>query len=229
MEYYTRVKSADGGKVEWCSCVNIESVYETKETDLLSKKELRKEILARRDALSVEERQEKSARISKQVIEQIGFQNATKVLLFSSFKSEVDAEAIFREAKRHNKDVYYPKVIGKEMEFYQVDTENDLIEGYRGIREPESDPNKKFVPNVEDMIFVLMPGAAFDGEGNRIGYGGGYYDKYLQRLEEELPSKNICKVAVAYECQMVENGSIENEIHDIKPDYIITEDRFICS
>ncbi len=194
---------------------------------MISKKELRKEILARRDALSEKERKEKSARISKQVIGQMAFQNATKVLLFSSFKSEVDTEDVFREAKRLNKDIYYPRILDKEMEFYFVNETTEFEISSFGVKEPKADERKRFVASVEDKIFVLMPGVVFDEKRNRIGYGGGYYDKYLQRLEEKLPSKNICKVAVAFECQMVENGSIESEIHDIKPDYIITEDRCI--
>lgn len=194
---------------------------------MISKKELRKEVLARRDALHEKERQEKSARISKQVTEQDVFQKADKILLFSSFKSEVDTTYIFREARRLNKDIYYPKVLGKEMEFYLVDETTQFETSNFGINEPKIDKAKKFVPSMEDRIFVLMPGVVFDENGNRIGYGGGYYDKYLQQLERKLPKERICKTAVAFECQMVETSVIKSEEHDMKPDYIITEDRKI--
>lgn len=193
---------------------------------MISKKELRKEILARRDALSSEERQQKSTLICKQVIEQKEFQTADKVLLFASFKSEVDTIDIFKEARRLRKDIYYPRVIGKEMEFYEVYTQEELREGYRGIREPEANPCRKISLHADDRIFVLMPGVAFDESGNRIGYGGGYYDKFLQQLELRLSQKNIYKIAIAYECQIVEVGMIENEEHDVKPDFIITEESF---
>lgn len=194
---------------------------------MVSKKELRKEILARRDALSEKERREKSTRISKGVTEQEEFQKANKVLLFASCKSEVDTMEIFDVARINNKDIYYPKVIGKEMEFYQIHSKEELLEGYRGIYEPESNPNKMFVPQLKDKIFVLMPGAVFDEDGNRIGYGGGYYDKYLQQLENIVPRENIWKTAIAFECQMVEKGKIPIEKYDIKPDYVITEGRGI--
>lgn len=194
-----------------------------------SKKELRKEILRLRDALSLEERREKSHIIAEKVIAQKAFKEADKILLFASYKSEVDTAKIFETVQKLSKDVYYPKVMGEEMEFYKVEREADLIEGYCGIREPEATPNKKFIPQPNDKICVIMPGAVFDKEGNRIGYGGGYYDKYLQWLESfyvediEKTDKHIYKIAVAFECQLVEVGQIASDQHDIKVDFIVTE------
>lgn len=194
---------------------------------MVSKKELRKEVLARRDALSEQERQTKSAQIAKRVIEQEEFKEADKVLLFASYKSEVDTAEIFDAVQALSKDVYYPKVIGEEMEFYLVKSEDELTEGYRGICEPEANPNKQLKLNAEEKVFILMPGAVFDECGNRIGYGGGYYDQYLQQMETKISKENLCKTAIAFECQIVESGVIKTEEHDIKPDYIITEDRVI--
>lgn len=195
---------------------------------MIEKRELRKEILKVRDALSAEERRQKSEQITRRVIEQNKFQNANKVLLFSSFRSEVDTEAIFKEAKRLNKDIYYPRVIGQEMEFYLVNETTEFEVSRFGIKEPKVDDKKVFSASEEDKVFILVPGAAFDEDGNRIGYGGGYYDKYLEQLEEKISDQKICKIAVAFECQMVEKGKIYSESYDIKPDYIVTEDRVIA-
>lgn len=186
-------------------------------TKLKSKKELRKEILQLRDALTEEERREKSHIIAEKVIAKNEFLEADKVLLFASYHSEVDTYEIYQAARVSGKFVYYPKVIGKEMEFYIVEKEEDLVEGYRGIREPEAIPEKKFIPQPNDRICVIMPGAVFDEDCNRIGYGGGYYDKFLQKLQDF----SVCKVAVAFDCQMVEKGLIPAELYDIKPDYIV--------
>lgn len=194
-----------------------------------SKKELRREILQRRDALDAEERKIKSAQITEQICQMKEFIEADKVLLFASYKSEVDTTEIFKAAQRLRKDIFYPKVIGKEMEFYKIKTKADLIEGYRGILEPEANPAQKFVPITKEKICILMPGAVFDSEGNRIGYGGGYYDKFLYQLEtimkneDATPSQQICKMAVAFQCQIVDVGSIICQDHDIKVDYIVTE------
>lgn len=198
-----------------------------------AKQELRKEILQRRDALTLEERREKSHQIAEKVISQKEFIEADKVLLFASYKSEVNTSEIFGVAKRLSKDIYYPKVVGKEMEFFKVESEDDLLEGYRGIREPQMSLERQFRPSSTDKICVIMPGAVFDEAGNRIGYGGGYYDKFFHQLEEEFQWEEACseecvyKLAVAFECQIVEAGQILCDKHDIKPDCVMTEDSMI--
>ena len=101
------------------------------------KKQLRQEILQKRDALSLVERKEKSRQISERVIQHPAFLDADKILLYASFRSEVDTKVIFQTALQRGKNVYFPKVIGKEMEFYQVIEEADLKVGTWGILEPE--------------------------------------------------------------------------------------------
>lgn len=193
-----------------------------------TKQELRKEILQKRDSLTPEERSEKSKRITERVVVHENFREADVILLFSSYKSEVDTTGIFAVARRDGKDVYYPRVQGEEMEFYKVESEMDLLEGYRGIREPAADSHKRFALPTDKKICVIMPGAVFDEAGNRIGYGGGYYDKFIEKLEtsmrKEVAKRNIYKIALAFGCQIVEVGLISNEVYDKKVDDIITED-----
>lgn len=204
------------------------------EKNLKTKQELRKEILQLRESLTLEEREIKSRQIVTRVLARREFIEGNKILLFAAYKSEVETVELFEEAQKLGKDIYYPKVIGKEMEFFQVQQKEDLLEGYCGIREPEPASNRRFVPSGDDKVCIIMPGAVFDEAGNRIGYGGGYYDKFLQGLQLELEEKNqrigssACRIAIAFECQLVEIGQIQSEEHDIKPNYIITEDRVIC-
>lgn len=192
-----------------------------------SKKELRREILQLRDALTEKERKEKSHIITEKVIAQKEFIEADKVLLFASYRSEVETYEIFQAARATGKSVYYPKVMGKEMEFYLVEKEDDLSEGYWGIREPEAIPERMFLLHPEDKICVIMPGTVFDAEGNRIGYGGGYYDKFFRTLEglhsKDLRNKKgyVYKLAIAFDCQIVAVGMIQKEDYDIKPDKIL--------
>ena len=186
-----------------------------------SKAELRKEILKLRAALNEEEWQQKSNAITEQVLAQKEFQEADTVLLFASYKSEVDTGGIFQAALQANKKIFFPKVEGKEMSFYQVTKETDLVERYRGIPEPKADGQSRFFPNPEEKVFVLMPGAVFDKNGGRIGYGGGYYDRFLQWLESQVPKGNVWKVAIAFSCQIVECGVIPREMHDVAPDELI--------
>ena len=199
---------------------NLELVYRLKE---MNKKDLRKERLVRRGALSKQMRYEKSKVIAERVTQLEPFKMSNKVLLYAPIRNEVETEEIYCIAKELQKDIYYPRVIGTEMEFYRMDETTELELSKYGILEPKPESTVVYVPDDEDTIFVVLPGAVFDRDGNRIGYGGGYYDKYLHWLGDQVPPKQICKVAVAYECQLVESGLIEKEIHDIRMDYVITE------
>ena len=181
-------------------------------------------MLQLRNSLTDVEKREKSQRIIEQVTSFREFQEAKQYLLFASFRSEVDTTELIRQVLSLCKPVYLPKVLGKEMKFYQIESLEELEKGYQGIPEPKEDLAREFVPLQNQKIFVLIPGAVFDEEGGRIGYGGGFYDKFLTRLGGEVMPENLCKLAVAYQCQMVENGIIQKEIHDISPDYIITEE-----
>ena len=187
------------------------------------KKQLRQEILQKRDALSLVERKEKSRQISERVIQHPAFLDADKILLYASFRSEVDTKAIFQTALEMKKQVYFPKVIGKEMEFYQVRKEDELLEGYCGILEPKTEEKRLFLPQSEDKVFVLMPAAVVDRKGGRIGYGGGYYDKYLQQLEYRVKKGNLYKLAAVFSCQLVDDDIIPKERYDVSPDEIMTE------
>ena len=193
----------------------------------MNKKELRKKFIQLRNALSEEMRKEKSKKIASSVIAMQEFQKAEVVLLYNAIRSEVETKEIFQEANRLGKPIYFPRVIGDEMEFYLIEEDSKLEVSSLGIYEPEMSDEKRFLPKEQNAVFVLMPGVAFDKAGNRIGYGGGYYDKYLKWLQENLPNGDICKVAVGYECQMLDKEVIETEEYDMRCDYIVTEERVL--
>ncbi len=213
------------------------------------KKELRRTILQIRDSLTAEQRHQKSKEITKSVIAHQAFCTADKILLFASYKSEVDTTELIRYALNSGKQVYLPKIEYNEsegrdeMEFYQIFPETELQEGYKGIREPKANPRAQFrtkqIPSKESSskespskelsskeppskqeanILMILPGAVFDRKGNRIGYGGGFYDRFLARIEQ-----TVYKLAIAFECQVIESDSIPLEPHDVQVDTIITE------
>lgn len=192
-----------------------------------SKKELRKEIHRKRLKLNYKEQERNSNEIYLKVVHETNYMAANKILLYSPREGEVDTVHLFKAANAIGKKVYYPKVMGDKMEFYRVDNLMKLYDGYMGSQEPIADGGDKFIPKPGDKVCVIMPGIAFDEEGNRLGYGGGYYDKFLAKLETEFPRENICKIAIAFECQVIETGRIQRESHDIRPDYIVTEERII--
>lgn len=204
------------------------------------KKELRTQILQIRDALTEEQRHNYSAEITKTVLASEEYQNAETLLIYASFKSEVNTFPLIEQAFKERKKIYVPKIEEavqndgtqtKRMEFYEIFSTDEFQDGYRGIPEPKAEIKRRFSISgrgehrlSEDKILVLLPGAVFDLEGNRIGYGGGFYDRYFADHDTEL---SVCKMALAFECQLVEPGVIPIEPHDVQVDVIVTEKKIL--
>ncbi|NOX21234.1 MAG: 5-formyltetrahydrofolate cyclo-ligase [Nitrospirae bacterium] len=185
-----------------------------------AKAELRREILKRRDSIPEEVRAVKSKEIMERLIEYAPFRQAKTLLLFASFRSEIDTFPIIRHALQEGKRVLLPRVNreSQTLELYSISSLDDLVKGYMGIMEP--DPERCSLSDAKGIDFILLPGAAFDLKGGRIGYGGGYYDRLLSSLE-----RSTHLVAVAFEEQIVE--SVPCEEHDRRVHAIITDRRII--
>lgn len=181
------------------------------------KKEIRAKILKMRQALPKEEVREKSLRIMRRIEETETFKNADNLLAYIDFRGEVATGTLIEKAWELGKKVYVPRVAGKEMEFYRIHSFEDLEKGAYGILEP-----KKECPVYEagegQTTLAILPGSVFDKKKNRVGYGSGFYDRYFEKR------KDICRIAAAYEMQIVEE--IETEEFDLPADYVTTEERF---
>jgi 5-formyltetrahydrofolate cyclo-ligase len=190
--------------------------------DLKEKKsEIRAETLARRNALSDEERSEKSKAIMECLFDFANFLEARIILFYVNANSEVATEAMISKALAYEKIVAVPWVDQKERQILPLkinDLNRDVQPGYRGIREPIAQ-RCKAIP-VKNVDLAIIPGVAFDERGGRIGHGTGYYDKFIPMLDVTTR-----KVALAYECQIV--PQIPMEPHDRYIDIIITERRII--
>ena len=185
----------------------------------MTKKEMRKKMLSLRDSLSEKERREKSREIAKRLFTLEEFQKAEVVLSYQSFRSEVETTEMNQKIRESGKSLYLPKTYAdrKEMAFYRVYSDADLIPGYQGILEPqEKEPfTEKLVSLKPEKVLMLMPGAAFDDKGNRIGYGGGYYDRYLESHPQ------LHTLALAFDMQVL--FEVPSEKQDIKPQLLVTE------
>lgn len=187
----------------------------------MEKKKQRRQALLARDSLGVEERLSLSGSIAQQLYRWEFFRRAHRILSYASFRSEVDTDRINKEILRAGKELYLPKTDPDrhEMVFYRVHHPDELAEGYRGIREPQG--GEPFPPDggqgSQEPSLMIMPGAAFDEYGNRLGYGGGYYDRYLAAHGTEIT--NTCMLA--FEIQGTER--IETEKYDVRPDWIVTD------
>lgn len=172
------------------------------------KKKIRNEILKIRKSLSVDKVQD----LSKIIVDRIQncnyYSQADKVCIYMPINNEVDLLGLTKDT---SKTFYIPKVTGKEMEFYEYQDGDKLIKGSFDILEPTS--TNKLIPDTRTLI--IMPGAVFSLKGDRIGYGGGYYDRYLF-------ANSLCKtISVCYDFQILDNIPVET--HDIKPDLIISD------
>ncbi|MCM1103508.1 MAG: 5-formyltetrahydrofolate cyclo-ligase [Clostridium sp.] len=193
-----------------------------------SKRVLRKAALAKRDSLTKEQRFQKSGRIAERLLAHPWYRETENLLVYASYRSEVSTEQIIRNALRSGKQVYCPVVTGKrEMVFCALDgplADAVLSSGLaamekdrHGIPQPDQETCARYRYQPEKSL-MLMPGCAFDNNGNRIGYGGGFYDSFLA----ERPMRTI---ALFFDCQRTDEA-IAGEPHDVRPDRILTESGF---
>ncbi len=191
--------------------------------DFISKQELRTRYLGCRNSLLAGERKEKSRKIWELLKKQDVFQSAMAVLVYMDYRSEVITTGLVEELLLdREKKVYAPKVEGMNIHFYEINTIEDLTDGYQGIREPEENPDRLFCQEELQKMkcLILVPGAVFDRERGRMGYGKGFYDRYLAVFP------GLFSVALAFDCQIAKKVPVEE--YDIRPDMIITESGVIC-
>lgn len=183
-----------------------------------NKNKLRQEMSHKRNALTKDEVMKYSNLITDALIGHKWFQDSKAICIYMAFRNEVSCHQLAKKSFQLGKKVFVP-VTNQEketMDFFQVFQDTQWKEGAYGIMEP--------VLNSENICLnepalIIMPGLLFDQTRNRIGYGGGYYDKYLQEHNVHK------KIAFCYDFQVLEH--LPNEKHDIKPDLIVTDKRII--
>lgn len=165
--------------------------------------------------MAIQEKQEKDMLLYNNILASGILRAAREVYIYVSYGTEADTTYLIEKLlQQQEHKVAVPRVNGKEMDFYRIKEMSDLKPGFNGIPEPVSGQ-----PVKECNGIMFMPGLVFDKCHGRIGYGGGYYDRYLYRHKND----NIFKVAIAYDFQVLKTEQIVMEAHDIKPDIIITE------
>ena len=175
----------------------------------MDKKELRRAIRERKRAMTNEEIVMRSQMLGLLFIQSEAYKNAKTIYGYLPYNQEVRTVPMLEQALRDGKRVAVPKCYGDEMKFIFMDDLSKVEKGYANIPEPIADG-----PIADDeTALVLMPGLACDPQGHRIGYGGGFYDKFLA-AEPNHPTLALC-----YEFQMLPH--LETEEHDIPVDYVI--------
>lgn len=192
------------------------------------KKRFRKEMLAKRDAIQTEKRKEADQARNERIRTLDVYRNAEALLFYVSYRSEADTLELIKDALEEGRCVAVPKVVGQDMVFYRIRALSQLVEGYKGILEPDTTRAEVFINGCEEVLggsgkestehaILFVPGCAFDETGGRMGYGGGFYDRFMERYPELL------RVALAYEEQIVE--AVPREPHDKGVNIIVTEKR----
>lgn len=176
------------------------------------KKKIRSEILKKRNSISPPDLLKNSEIICNYIMAGSKFIRATDVLLYSNYGSEVITAKLCDKALKDGKNVYYPKVEGEYISFYKVSSPSELNSGFMGILEPYGFDGKF---NKSRDAIIIVPGSAFGRDGYRIGYGKGYYDKFLCR------NLDIYKIGVCFDLQLLDR--VPKDEHDIQLDEIITE------
>ncbi len=187
----------------------------------LNKQELRKRMREKRNCLSQYEIITKSNKIFKKIEELDFFSEARDILIYVNYKTEVHTREFIKRCILLGKNVFVPKVYGKTMmHFIQLHHMEDLEKGTYGILEPIHDEpiweNQHLTANTSSKTLMILPALALDKQFNRVGYGGGYYDKYLSLHD------GIIKIAVGFDFQLVNELKIIEE-KDQKVDIIVTE------
>jgi 5-formyltetrahydrofolate cyclo-ligase len=179
------------------------------------KDKIRKQVIDARIKLTPEQRKVKSAEIEAKLFSLPDYRAASIIMFYASFQSEVETHHMIRRALAEGKRVVLPKVKGMELELFEIKSfDKDVLPGAWGIPEPE----RSLRVELKDIGLIVVPGAAFDGQGNRIGYGAGFYDKLLPLYKGRT-------VALAFEIQIA--PQVPADEHDIPMQRIVTEKRVI--
>ena len=175
----------------------------------MTKQELRRHIRALKQAMTEEEICCASEKLGQLLAESPLYQQANTVYFYLPYNQEVRTVPMVERAFREGKRVAVPKIYGDEMRFIYLTDLDQVGPGYRGIPEPVGDE-----PVAQDpTALVLMPGLAFDRQGRRVGYGGGYYDRFLAQ-EPNHPT-----IALCYRFQLMDQ--LETEEFDIPVDLVL--------
>ena len=175
----------------------------------MDKSILREKIRNRKRGMTAQQIQEKSALLGRMLMETDLYRQAKTIYGYLPYNQEVRTVPILEQALRDGKRVAVPKIFGNEMRFVYISDLTRVHKGYAGIPEPIDDE-----PVAQDKnALVLMPGLAFDEKGHRIGYGGGFYDRFLA-AEPTHPT-----VALCYDFQML--PQVETEEFDVPVDRVL--------
>jgi 5-formyltetrahydrofolate cyclo-ligase len=181
------------------------------------KRSIRREVIERRDALSSDERAARSVRIAERTLSLPEIDRAGTVMAFWSFGSEVETAPLLERLHAAGKRVVLPRVEGQDVVAVIYETGDEVLAAAFGAMEPTGGVTVE----PEEVDVVITPGVAFDRDGGRVGYGGGFYDRFLPRTRPD-----VAAIAIAFALQVVDEA-LPRAAFDRPVDAIVTEDEVI--
>lgn len=183
------------------------------------KKELRKRLIYERSLIEDDKRILYDGIILDKVMALKEYREADTILVYASYKGEADTYGLIKRALSDGKNVACPRCrFDKEvplLDFYRIGSADELIEGFKGIPEPAADKDKLLKQNETGKAVVIVPLVGYDGYRNRLGYGKGFYDRFLGTHE------GLYSVGLAYGCQKCREVPVDK--YDIRLNMIISE------
>ncbi|MFA5014940.1 MAG: 5-formyltetrahydrofolate cyclo-ligase [Actinomycetota bacterium] len=179
------------------------------------KKNIRKILQDKRDNLLIPFRKEISNIIAEKFFDTDYYIDSNNILIYYPFRSEVDTTIVIKKALKDDKNIILPRVSGQRLElFYVNDPEKQLKKVAYGIMEPDTALCRK--AKISSIDLAVVPGIGFDKNLNRLGYGGGFYDKLLPHIP-----KGVKKIALCFDIQVIDIIPVSK--NDVKVDLLITD------
>lgn len=190
---------------------------------LVNPQELRSEILRKRDSLSCSIQRDHARRVLEHIVSLEQFVEARTILLYVDFRSELGTRTLLERVLGSGKRLLLPVTLVKERDLLAVsisDPASELAPGYCSIPEPRTEIRSRQTVAPIEIDLIFLPGSVFDERGGRMGYGGGFYDRFVSNRAPQA-----YRIGLAHELQMVPKAPLEE--HDEVLDFIITEERII--
>lgn len=190
----------------------------TSARNMETKKEIRSRLKKLRSLMGADECRSMSYEIYKRLIALELDRDYDNILLYSAIRNEVNTDEYFACLINKAKKIYYPRVSGDEMSFYRVRGLDELNCGSFNINEPDMTDE---YTEADGRALMIVPGLGFSDTGYRIGYGKGFYDRYLSSFTKR---DTVMAVGVGYDFQLLGNVTFEDK-YDVPLDGVITDKR----
>ncbi len=183
----------------------------------MDKQAIRQAVLKQRQQLAPSDHALLSCQVLDRLVVQDFFQSAQKIASYSAIRQEVDADLLLEQCQLAHRQIFLPRVVGDTLAFHAVASRAELVVGAFGVCEPLACGE---AAALADFDLVIVPGVAFDVNGYRLGYGKGFYDRFLAVKPEATVTVGLC-----FDFQVFER--LPSEAHDQSLDYVLTEKRII--